>query len=195
MKTESFGQGSRSVLDMVIMKIRFNKIASLIPKGLEVLDIGCGYNAELLTTVEGKIKTGVGIDMSVNTKFKSSLSKIKLVEGRVDEKLPFKDNSFDSVSALAIIEHVEKPKMMLTEILRVLKPGGVVLLTTPPLISKPILEFMARLGIISRAEIADHKRYYTKKGLSVIMKKIGFSNISIKYFGIFWLNLIGTGNK
>jgi ubiquinone/menaquinone biosynthesis C-methylase UbiE len=61
--------------------------------------------------------SGEGVDISVNPK-------LKLIQGRVDAKLPFPNKSFDAVTALAIIEHVEHPEVMLKEIHRVLKPGG-----------------------------------------------------------------------
>ncbi|MBI4210218.1 MAG: class I SAM-dependent methyltransferase [Candidatus Diapherotrites archaeon] len=47
------------------------------------------------------------------------------------EKIPFKDGFFDSVFAGELIEHVEKPGVFLSEAARVLKKGGVIILTTP----------------------------------------------------------------
>lgn len=195
MKKKSFGQGRRSMLDLIIMKIRFNKISKLIPRGVKILDLGCGYEGEFLVSIEKNISLGFGVDLSVNRNLNPSLPKIKLIQGRVDEKLPFKNDSFDLVTALAIIEHVDNPEKMLKEVMRVLKPDGLALLTTPPLISKPILDFMAWLGIISKEEISDHKRYYTKRSFLKAMKTIGFKEVSIKYFGIMGLNIVGKGVK
>ena len=62
---------------------------------------------------------------------------------------------------LAVLEHLEKPQEMLTEIGRVLQENGRLVLTVPGKRAKPVLEFLAfKLSIVSRAEIADHKKYY-----------------------------------
>lgn len=47
------------------------------------------------------------------------------------EKIPFKDNTFDSVFAGELIEHVEKPDIFVTEVKRILKKSGIFILTTP----------------------------------------------------------------
>lgn len=49
----------------------------------------------------------------------------------VGEMLPFKDNSFDAVFSLAVLEHVRDPFLCAREISRVLKPGGDLLCTVP----------------------------------------------------------------
>lgn len=45
--------------------------------------------------------------------------------------VPFEDNSFDSIVSFQVIEHVKNDKLFLSEIFRILRPGGVALLTTP----------------------------------------------------------------
>jgi len=49
----------------------------------------------------------------------------------VGEALPFKDNSFDAVMSLAVLEHVKDPWRCVSEILRVLKPGGEIICCVP----------------------------------------------------------------
>jgi SAM-dependent methyltransferase len=45
--------------------------------------------------------------------------------------LPFKDNSIDAVMSLAVLEHVREPAIVLKEVHRVLKPGGLVFSVIP----------------------------------------------------------------
>lgn len=192
MRDRAFGQGKRSLLDKLIAWVRLRKIVSMVPNGAKILDLGCGHYGELLHLLERRISRGVGIDLSVA---KLNSRKIRLVEGKVDRKLPFADNSFDVVTAMALIEHVDNPKTMLREIRRVLKPNGVVLITTPCKCGKLPLEIMSKLGLVSKDEIDDHKRYYTQGSLVKVMQNVGLKDLQVKHFGIMWLNLFGRGIK
>ncbi len=49
----------------------------------------------------------------------------------VGEALPFRDNSFDAVLSLAVLEHVKKPWLCANEMMRVLKPGGEIMCAVP----------------------------------------------------------------
>ena len=77
--------------------------------------------------------------------------------------LPFENESFEIVTMLAVIEHLSYPIDMLREIERVLVPNGILLLTAPSHLAKPVLEFLSyKLHIVDEREIRDHKRYYNK---------------------------------
>lgn len=186
MRHVAFGQTKRSVLDRIIAFVRVGKVRKVLVTGGRILDLGCGYNGDLLTAL-GPSFEGAGIDLSVNPKNKN------LIKGRVDEPLPFKDASFETVTALAIIEHVDDPERMLAEIYRVLKPSGKILITTPALVGKLSLEIMSGLGLISREEIDDHKRYYTKTTLAEAMEKAKLKKVRVKHFGLAWMNLLAEG--
>ncbi len=45
--------------------------------------------------------------------------------------LPFRDHSFDCIIAAEVMEHTPDPKLFITNLLRVLKPGGTLIITTP----------------------------------------------------------------
>jgi ubiquinone/menaquinone biosynthesis C-methylase UbiE len=47
------------------------------------------------------------------------------------EQIPLASNSFDVISALQVIEHFESPENFLSEVARVLRPGGLFLMATP----------------------------------------------------------------
>ena len=105
-------------------------ISQLSPApGHRVLDLGCGRGI-LLDRLATSFRTrGFGIDISRGTlKGLQSESlhphRIACSEG---ENLPFRDSSFDLAVSLDVLEHVEAPEAVLAEMLRVLKPGGVVL--------------------------------------------------------------------
>jgi len=45
--------------------------------------------------------------------------------------LPFKNNVFDLVTAIEVLEHIKETQLVISEIYRVLKPKGFVFMTTP----------------------------------------------------------------
>lgn len=193
-RSHSFGQNKQSWLDNFITQVRYKRIQKLIPPESRLLDLGCGYHGELLHALMSTIRHGLGIDLTTK---QSSTKKIKLLSAPVDSVLPAKSTSFDIVTSLAVIEHLDHPEVMLSEAHRVLRPGGKLILTTPSLYGKPILDFLAWLGLISRTEIHDHKRYYLRSSLSHALSGAGFdpAKISVRPFGILWLNILGVAVK
>ena len=146
---KSHFQEKEPILEGFLSNLRFNKISKYIPKDSKVLDLGCGYNGFFLTKNKNRISGGTGIDVSVN---ESNLDpKIKLIRHDLNQALPFEENFFDAVVSLANLEHLENPQQNLIEIFRVLRPGGILLLTTPSVYAKPVLEFLSfKLGLINK---------------------------------------------
>lgn len=102
--------------------------------GKKVLDTGCGlgYGAAFMATYASEI---VGIDYDAETieqnkKEYAGVKNISFIQGSIPP-LPFPDNSFDVVTSFQFIEHIHARKEFTKECLRVVKPGGKVLITTP----------------------------------------------------------------
>jgi SAM-dependent methyltransferase len=78
---------------------------------------------------------------------------------------------------LAVLEHIdhETAKRLLNEINRVLKPDGCFILTTPSPLGNNVLKIMAKLMLVSKEEIEEHKKIYSLKELRQILPKYGFS--------------------
>lgn len=94
----------------------------------DVLDIGCGYSGKNLKKISGSIKNGVGIDIATpDHKF----GNLTFMNVDVEKKLPFPSNSFDYVTCFEVIEHIRNDKNLMSEIIRVLKPKGYLVLSTP----------------------------------------------------------------
>jgi SAM-dependent methyltransferase len=90
----------------------------------EVLDVGCGRKP-YQHLVPATRYVGVDIDSPVTRKLATA---DVFYNGRT---LPFAEGSFDAVLCSQVLEHVFKPEEFLSEIHRVLRPGGVLLLATP----------------------------------------------------------------
>lgn len=145
-----------------------------------LLDIGCGWEAKFLQSIEPYVEEAIGIDFkapNLNTK------KIKTIKQIITDKLPFDDSRFNIVTMLAVLEHIEQPLLIVKEINRVLSWGGYVIITVPSRISKPILEFLSyRLNIVNPEEIRDHKKYYNKKDIEELFAPYGFKIVRHEYF-------------
>jgi ubiquinone/menaquinone biosynthesis C-methylase UbiE len=175
-----------ALLEPLLRWLRRRQVIGQIPPQSEVLDVGCGKSAALLWAIAPQIKKGVGIDFKVpNTHSKN----IETKQVTLDIVLPFADASFDVVTMLAVLEHIEYEQEILQEVHRVLRKDGKLILTVPSIWAQPILEFLAyRLKIVDEAEIRDHKRYYDRSRLrKALIEKAEFQDFQHQYFQL-WMN-------
>ena len=153
-----------------------------------LLDIGCGNYPFFITKTGFKEK--YGIDKIIDEKIKLQSTKLIGLDFEVEPFLPFKNNFFDIVTMLAVIEHMEFKKAitLISEIYRILKPEGRYILTTPCPWSEKILNIMSKIKLVSPEEIEEHKVYYSHILLGEILTGAGFKKDSIKT-GYFEFNL------
>lgn len=96
---------------------------------LRVLDVGCGTGATLKTLDATTV--GVGIDRSAEALRYCQVRKLGRLVRATAEALPIASESVDVVLALDLLEHVADDGAAARELARVLRPGGVLLLTVP----------------------------------------------------------------
>ncbi|MCC7278095.1 MAG: class I SAM-dependent methyltransferase [Chromatiaceae bacterium] len=160
------------ILEPLLRRMRLRQVLPYIEKHQDcrLLDIGCGWDIRLLRSIETHITTGIGIDFKVPD-FRSG--KIRTMSARLDKILPFDDASFDLITMLAVLEHLDNPVEILCECKRILRPGGGLLLTVPSRRAKPILEFLAfKMNVVNPEEILDHKRYFNREDLIRLFLRI-----------------------
>ena len=109
-------------------------ILSFVPDGKQsVLDIGCG-NAWAAAALARHAQVFISLDIASENliKAKQLVPAANHVAVRGDViNLPFKSNSIDTIISAEVIEHVHDTKAYLDSIIRVLKPGGRAILSTP----------------------------------------------------------------
>jgi len=110
---------------------RYRFAASVLPPGSRVLDIasGSGYGTAMLVR-HGCWVVGADYD-EVPLTFANKLWKHARFIRANALRLPFSDNSFDAVVTFETIEHVVEGHEFLQEMRRVLRPGGVLICSTP----------------------------------------------------------------
>ena len=89
-------------------------------KPLKILDAGCGPGAAL--SYLSQFGDVIGVDIS-DEALKFAKKRGKVVKGDISD-LPFKEETFDAVVAMDLLEHVPNPKNVIQEASRVLKNGG-----------------------------------------------------------------------
>lgn len=97
--------------------------------GLYSLDVGCGTGA-VMNMLKEKGFDVAGVDMSPLAISFSEKKGLSPVLGDATA-LPFDDNYFDVVTALDVVEHVENDSAAVKEMYRVLKPGGIAVISVP----------------------------------------------------------------
>lgn len=128
--------------------------ASRAEAGLvEILDFGCGRGAVAIFDFrrEGVRVSGTDVDPVGSTN--PHLAEFRHFDGRA---LPFEDGCFDIVCSAHVLEHVAEPDTVISEIHRVLKPGGRFIAITPNRSSLPML--ISRLTPMSFHRFINRKR-------------------------------------
>jgi SAM-dependent methyltransferase len=137
-----------------------------------ILDVGCGTGANLeLLSQFGEAE---GVDVSSEALAFCRARGLESVSEGEAEKLPYDNSSFDLVTGLDVVEHLDDDLAGLREMRRVLRPGGRALLFVPA--------FMFLWGV--QDDISHHRRRYTRSGLKEIVRQAGFEIERATYVNI-----------
>jgi ubiquinone/menaquinone biosynthesis C-methylase UbiE len=157
-----------------------------VEPGARVLDIGCGsgeFGAALMQA--GAHPVGVDISSEALRRGREHHPHLDLRLASEAGPLPLDDAQMDVVWAGDVVEHVVDTTAWLSELRRVLRPGGRLVLETP---------FHGRLATIALAlrqggfeshfdPRSDHLRFYTARSLRAVLEDFGFERISVRAVG------------
>jgi SAM-dependent methyltransferase len=127
-----------------------------------ILDVGCGTGANLLML--SKYGDAEGVDISEDALAFCRERGLQKVTHGAAEELPYDDGTFDLVTALDVVEHIDDDAAGLREMRRVLRPGGHVLLFVPT--------FMFLWGL--QDDVSNHRRRYRLSELRKVLEAAGF---------------------
>lgn len=141
-----------------------------------ILDIGCGTGGNL-ETLSG-FGRAEGVDISSEALDFCRARGLNNVRQGAAETLPYESESFDLVTGLDVVEHLDDDVSGLREMRRVLRPGGRMLLFVPA--------FMFLWGV--QDDVSHHRRRYTLSGLKQTLQQAGMnveraSYANISFFG------------
>jgi len=133
-----------------------------------VVDVGTA-DGLMLEALQQRFPTTrfIGIDRNFALLHARAAPEIGKLQGDA-QTLPLATGSADALIATAIIEHVPDPDAMMQECARVVRPGGICILTTPD----PVLEHIS--SSIGLLKDAGHQTTFNLSGLQALLERNGF---------------------
>jgi SAM-dependent methyltransferase len=133
------------------------------------LDLGCG-DGRLTAELDASELSAADVSAVALARARPRLPKARIVALEVDSPLPFEDGEFQLVLCAETIEHVRDVQLFLSEIRRVLRPGGELVLTTP-----------ANLPFGPTPDpLSPHLRFFTRGSLRRLLEGMGFEVRSLR---------------
>lgn len=165
--------------------LKFARIRAHLCSPLRHLDVACGPGTFIGTLDEGIDSTGVDIAAEQIDFARTTYGSAQKHFERIDAgKLPFPDNSFDAVTCIELVEHLEYDDglQLAAEIRRVLRPGGILVLTTPDYGGVwPLLEWVVnRVGGVSYEN--QHITHFTRSILGAMLEQAGFKDAQVERY-------------
>lgn len=138
-------------------------------RGEDVLDVGSGqgYYSQWI----GERFAGARVVAVDHCMLDQKADHFTFVSADLEQGIPFADNSFSTIVAFDVIEHVAHVKQLVNEMYRVCKPGGVIIGSVPHDEDKFLPAY--NLTFYHRSDIT-HKRYYRDQSLQHELESVGF---------------------
>jgi ubiquinone/menaquinone biosynthesis C-methylase UbiE len=140
--------------------------------GKEMLNIGCGTG--LLTERFSRFGFVASMDFSPDALNFCAQNRLDSSVQADGVSLPFHDQSFDVCLAFDVLEHIKDDRRAVSEIMRVLKPGGAALITVP-----------AFQWLWSKWDELGHFRRYTRAEIKTLLDQAGFETSLLTYYNFF----------
>ena len=177
---------------------REDLVLSMLKGGGKFLDVGCG-SGSLAFKVRKMFNEVYGVDVSPSRikeaqKAITDPNNVHFDIGNIEQGLNFSDKSFDTVTCMAVLEHIFDPYSVVSEINRVLKKDGILVIEVPNIayIKHRIRLFFGKLPITgfpcNWKEIGwdgGHLHYFTKSTVCTLLKDSGFRILKVSGCGLF----------
>ena len=160
-------------------------ICSFGVKSGKFLDIGCA-NGQILYGMKKLGWSVTGNDLNDGALEIARSHQLNVIHGTL-EQCNFENGTFDAINIGDLIEHVRSPRRLMTEVYRILRPGGVVVIRTPNAesgLAKTSLALSRLTGFPwVHSEAPYHLFDFSPRTLSKLLGDIGFDTESVKCQG------------
>jgi 2-polyprenyl-6-hydroxyphenyl methylase/3-demethylubiquinone-9 3-methyltransferase len=159
-----------------------------LPAGASCLDLGCGDGKTSGAWLRANGFKYLGVDLSANAIRDARSFGLAAIEIADASVLPLLDGSFDAVLCIEVLEHLFRPDLAAAEILRVLKPRGLLLVSVPN-----VAYWRRRMDLLMFGRwnpLGDdlsvkqpwrdpHIRFFNPGSLRRMLTRVGFESISV----------------
>jgi len=187
-------RAAEAVADTLAANGKLNRFQAIDPRllrqrpGHAVLDVGCGIGRTLLDLSKTKGRH-VGVDMDRTDLMKALYWSVSMcIEGTAPRRiqamqadgtrLPFVDGSFDRVVCTEVLEHVPDDHAVLDELVRVLRPGGVIAISVPAELCERVFW---RISEQYRTAIGGHVRIYRRRQIESMLRGRDVQPYAVRY--------------
>lgn len=159
-------------------RTRHRTILGFVDQQGRILDVGCGSSRIILD-----LPSAIGLDILFYKLRWLHWRRQRLVQGTCDQ-LPFRADTFDAVINSEVIEHIPKTPEVFTEMWRILRPGGMLIIGTPDYGRRLwwLLEWVYG-KVLPGAYAHQHITHFTREGLEAELRPLGFEILECRYVG------------
>ena len=153
---------------------RLDKITTILrqpPAATRLLDVGCSSGAFLRSACNAGFRAE-GVEPSADAAGTARMAGLTVFTGYL-EQAGFPDAAFDAITLIEIVEHLRDPLALLRECARILKPGGVVLVTTPNARSWTARAMGARWAGFSLNDMGGHISFFNPQSIQLLARRSG----------------------
>lgn len=160
-----------------------------LPRGSRLLDVGCGTGHQLAKyTARGLVCAGCDPSEEMLARAREANPGLVL-EHASGDALPFGDAEFDAVTSVEVMRYLKEPEPALREMLRVLRPGGLALITFAPKYSTSLYPLLNKVtGRVAVANLSKVPQYFhTAEDIHRLLSGAGFVDVEVipRFFGPF----------
>lgn len=159
----------------VVSRRRLATILGLLrkaPSETRLLDVGCSSGAHLRAAAKAGFEVE-GVEPSPEAAESARRAGFKVFTGLLEEAR-YRDGAFDAVTLIELVEHLREPRALLAECRRILRPGGVLMVTTPNAASLTAKVLGADWEVFSLRGMGGHVSFFNPASLRLLAARTGF---------------------
>jgi 2-polyprenyl-3-methyl-5-hydroxy-6-metoxy-1,4-benzoquinol methylase len=163
-----------------ILKAALRVLDSRLGTVERLVDVGCGAG-DLFRALGPRVRSYVGIDL---VRYDGFPDDARFVAADLNSPIPLNKESADAVVSVETIEHLENPRAFMREMVRLARPGGLILVTTPnqlSLLSKLTLVVKNRFNAFTDVDYPAHKTALLESDLRHIATECRLAEIEVAF--------------